>query len=69
LSLFGSSLDIRTLLGIALQGAARRYSRASLWPQGFFYMLKNQELTKYGFFRKRLKDTPPVALEPSDVHP
>jgi putative peptidoglycan lipid II flippase len=67
LSLFGSSIDIRTLLGIALQGAAG--GCAGLAAAAFIlFLLKNEELAEvWGSIHRRFRDTPPVALEPSDV--
>lgn len=67
LAVSGALVHINTALGVALEGAAA--GLAGLAVTVFvLWLLDNQELAEaLAAFKRRFKDSPPVALEPTDI--
>lgn len=67
LGLTGAAGTVNTTLGLVLQGLLAGFSGLAV-TIFVLWLLKNQELKEaFGAFTRYFKDTPPVALEPSDV--
>lgn len=67
LTIAGVYLNINTLLGIFLQGLIGGVV-GLLITAAILLMLRNPEIVEvWGAFARRFRDTPPVALEPSDI--
>ena len=67
LALAGNVFDINTVVGIVAQGAIGGIAGA-LAILGMLFLLKNEEFSEaMAAFRKRLPETPKVAVEPTDV--
>jgi putative peptidoglycan lipid II flippase len=67
LSVVGSVVDINTVVGIVTQGAVGGFSGLIITVL-MLWLLRNEELAvAIAALRRRFKDSPKVALEPTDV--